>query len=225
MDDALTAQTRDAYDVVAAKYAQLLPDTRYEADLDLAMIGHFVQQLGGPAAVLDAGCGTGRMIGHLHSLGGDLTVTGVDLSPAMLDRARAAHPDTVLLEGELARLPVDDAQFDGVLAWYSIIHTPPHDLDAAFSEFFRVLRPVGSCCWATRWASVAASPRVLTGTTWNCARSCTTRRTSPLRSPRPGSPSTPASIAPRGQMSSMPRDSCSHAGHDAGRVNFSGTRG
>lgn len=143
MDDALTAQTRDAYDVVAAQYAQLLPDTRYEADLDLAMIGHFVQQLGGPAEVLDAGCGTGRMIGHLHSLGGDLTVTGVDLSPAMLDRARAAHPDTVLLEGELARLPVDDAQFDGVLAWYSIIHTPPHDLDAAFSEFFRVLRPGG----------------------------------------------------------------------------------
>src|SRR3984957_21076700 len=40
--------------------------------------------------VLDIGCGQGRMSRHLAGLGAD--VTGVDISAAMLGRARAAGP-------------------------------------------------------------------------------------------------------------------------------------
>jgi SAM-dependent methyltransferase len=47
--------------------------------------------LGGPGAILDAGCGTGRVAIHLARLGHH--VVGVDLDASMLDEARAAAPE------------------------------------------------------------------------------------------------------------------------------------
>ena len=145
--DELRRQTRDGYDVVARAYAQLLPDTRYEAAPDLAMVQHFVTGVSASAErprVLDAGCGTGRMIGHLAALDPSLDVVGADLSPAMAAQARAAHPGRQIDVADLSDLPHDDASFDGVLAWYSIIHTPPHALAPVLDELGRVLRPGGS---------------------------------------------------------------------------------
>lgn len=142
--DQTAGLTRAAYDTVATSYAAMIPDTRYEASVDLAMVRHFVESIAvRPAAVLDAGCGTGRMIGHLLGLDGELVITGSDLSPSMLEVARSAYPSLELVVGDNADLPFDDGRFDGVLAWYSTIHTPPHRLGEVFREFFRVLRPGG----------------------------------------------------------------------------------
>jgi len=136
--------TRSAYDEVAASYAAMIPDTRYEAAVDLAMVEHFVEAIPvRPAAVLDAGCGTGRMISYLNSLDPDLEISGSDLSPGMLEQARAIHPQRELVQGDNADLPFADDRFDGVLAWYSTIHTPPHQLGRVYREFHRVLRPNG----------------------------------------------------------------------------------
>ena len=137
-------RTRAFYDTVASSYAEMIPDTRYESPLELALIDDFVRLLGeGPLSVLDAGCGTGRMVAHLRSLDDAIAVTGVDLSAGMLAHAREAHPDVEFVEGSLAALPLHDATFDGVLAWYSIIHTAPSDLGSVCAELGRVLRPGG----------------------------------------------------------------------------------
>ena len=141
----LRDQTKAAYDTVAATYAVVLPDTSFEASLDLAMIQDFVDQLrdGEKAEVLDAGCGAGRMITYLNSLDKDLTVTGVDLSPTMIEHAKSTHPHNVIVEGNLTALPFPDSTFDGVLAWYSVIHTPSHELAAIFDECHRILSTSG----------------------------------------------------------------------------------
>ena len=107
-----------AYDTVAATYAVVLPDTSFEASLDLAIIQNFVDQLRDRdnAHILDAGCGAGRMITYLNSLDDDLTITGVDLSPTMIEHAKSMHPDNVIVEGDLAALPFPYSSVDGVLA-------------------------------------------------------------------------------------------------------------
>lgn len=145
MDGALKEQTREIYDVVAASYARAVPDTSYEAAPDLALVQHMVSELGDrqPARVLDAGCGAGRMMTYLRSLDSSLDVTGVDLSPLMVEEARAISPSADIREGDIEALPFDTDQFDAVLAWYSIIHTRPADLPPIFVEFHRVLRPDG----------------------------------------------------------------------------------
>ncbi|MEH3089869.1 MAG: methyltransferase domain-containing protein [Microbacterium arborescens] len=136
-------RVRAAYDTVAADYAALLPDTSFEADDDLAVFRRFVDLLPASARVVDAGCGAGRMIGAMADARPDLSATGVDLSPRMIAEARRRLPEAHLAVGDLADLPVASATADGVLAWYSIIHTPGSDLGAIAAEVARVLRPGG----------------------------------------------------------------------------------
>lgn len=137
------AAVRAAYDTVAGTYAAHLPDTRAEAPIDLAMVDSFVEAVGVAAAVqvLDAGCGAGRMSRYLADRG--LNVQGIDLSPGMVSEARRAHPDLSFAVAPLTAIPFPDNTFDGVLLWYSTIHTPPGGQSAIFDEVARVLRPGG----------------------------------------------------------------------------------
>lgn len=139
---ALIDQVRSAYDAVASEYASRFPTTEPEQPVDLAMIDHFIAQLGGGTReVLDAGCGTGRMSRYLTDRG--CTTHGVDLSPGMIAMAHRDHPDLRAGVASIVDLPFPDARFDGVVYWYSIIHVPDADLPVVFREARRVLRPGG----------------------------------------------------------------------------------
>jgi ubiquinone/menaquinone biosynthesis C-methylase UbiE len=135
------AETRTAYDTVAADYADLLRDELDRKPLDRALLAAFAEEVQsrGSGPVADLGCGPGRITAHLHDLG--LDVSGVDLSPAMLDVARSAHPQLRFEVGSLEALPLPDGGLAGALAWYSVIHTPPERQPAVFAELTRVLRP------------------------------------------------------------------------------------
>ncbi|MFB6891027.1 class I SAM-dependent methyltransferase [Kitasatospora sp. NPDC056327] len=99
------------------------------------------------AAVLDIGTGPGRLLLHLAARRPGLHAHGVDVSPAMVERARhnaaahglAAHITVHL--GEAARLPFDDDTLDLVVSTLSVHHWP--DVPAAAREIARVLRPGG----------------------------------------------------------------------------------
>lgn len=134
---------RLAYDTVAEDYAAHLPDTRAEAPLDLAMIDAFATAVtaSDDPRVLDAGCGAGRMSRYLADRG--CLVEGVDLSPGMIAMARRDHRDLNFTVGSLTDLPYADEQFEGVMLWYSIIHTPPAGQARILAEAARVLRPAG----------------------------------------------------------------------------------
>lgn len=135
--------TAAAYDVVAADYARLLPDDGFEAPLDRAMISDFAERVRGTRSrrVIDAGCGAGRMAPALIRSG--LEYVGVDNSEGMIDAARILNPARDFRVGDLTALPGTDASAGGVLAWYSIIHTPPDALPDVFAEFRRVLHEGG----------------------------------------------------------------------------------
>ncbi|MDF6045060.1 class I SAM-dependent methyltransferase [Streptomyces sp. JH14] len=135
--------TRTSYDTVAVDYAEIVRPA-FESDLlGRAMLGafaEFVQSAGG-GPVADVGCGPGHVTAHLRSLG--LTAFGVDLSPGMIEVARRDHPGLRFDIGTMTALEPADGELGGVVAWYSIIHTPPDVLPAVFAEFHRVLAPGG----------------------------------------------------------------------------------
>jgi SAM-dependent methyltransferase len=137
------AAVSSAYDIVAAAYATHLPDTRAEVDLDLAMLDEFIASVkaSGFEAVLDAGCGTGRITRYLADRG--CAAEGVDISSGMITAACGAHPDLTFAVASISDLPYRAGTFAGVLLWYSTIHTPPDQLPRIFAETVRVLRPGG----------------------------------------------------------------------------------
>jgi SAM-dependent methyltransferase len=88
----------------------------------------------GPGRCLDVGCGTGVAIPELTRLG--WSVVGVDVSEAMLARARAHGAELHRVSAE--SLPFDDASFDGAVALW--LHTDVDDFPAIVREAARVLR-------------------------------------------------------------------------------------
>ncbi|MFF5265173.1 class I SAM-dependent methyltransferase [Actinomadura viridis] len=135
--------TRAAYDAVATLYAELFRDSVEGHPLDRALVAAFAESVraAGTGPVADLGCGPGGVTARLASLG--VTAFGVDASPAMIELARQEYPDLRFDEGSMLALDIADGTLGGVLAWYSVIHTPPEDLPAIFAEFARVLAPGG----------------------------------------------------------------------------------
>ena len=93
--------------------------------------------------VLDVAIGTGLNVPFYAA---ELKVTGVDLSPAMLDIARRRADDLGrdidLREGDAHDLAFGDESFDTVVCTFSLCNIP--DLHQAVSEMRRVLRPGGA---------------------------------------------------------------------------------
>ncbi|WP_203906624.1 class I SAM-dependent methyltransferase [Rhizocola hellebori] len=141
-DDVLSA-TREAYDGAAVEYAQLFRHTLHDSPLDRAILGAFAEVViaSGGGQVADLGCGPGHITAYLGGLG--LEVCGVDVSPAMIELAREAHPGLLFDIGAMATLDIDDGMLGGVLSRWSIIHTPPQDVPDVLAEFYRVLKPGG----------------------------------------------------------------------------------
>ncbi|NDU74319.1 methyltransferase domain-containing protein [Actinomadura sp. DSM 109109] len=136
----MTETVSGAYDAIADLYADLFRDALDELHLDRAMITAFASMVpAGPVA--DLGCGPGRGTALLHGLG--LDAFGLDLSPAMVARARADHPHLRFDEGDITALDLPDGGLAGVLSWYSTIHLGPAELPRAIAEFHRVLAPGG----------------------------------------------------------------------------------
>jgi SAM-dependent methyltransferase len=97
--------------------------------------------------VLDVGSGAGTdSLVAAQMVGSEGRVTGIDMTSEMLAKARAAASDVEaanvhFVEGEVERLPFEDASFDVVIS-NGVIDLIP-DKDAVFSEIHRVLRPGG----------------------------------------------------------------------------------
>jgi ubiquinone/menaquinone biosynthesis C-methylase UbiE len=133
-------QVRRSYRGVADRYTALFGSTAQMHADDLALI---VRQLSIPSGlVLDVGCGPGHLTAHLRLLGVD--AAGVDLVPEFIDHARAAHPECRFDVGSMLELEAPDHSVAGILAWYSLIHLPPEDLDDALAELHRVIVPGGT---------------------------------------------------------------------------------
>ncbi|MCB0992638.1 MAG: class I SAM-dependent methyltransferase [Acidimicrobiales bacterium] len=70
------------------------------------------------ARILDAGCGPGRVGGHLHLQGHE--VVGVDVDPVLIEAARQDHPGPTWVVADLAELDLPsmgiDADFDAIVA-------------------------------------------------------------------------------------------------------------
>ncbi|MGH3880358.1 MAG: class I SAM-dependent DNA methyltransferase [Actinophytocola sp.] len=130
---------RDSYDAVARDYADVVPD-RFAGDVfGRAMIAACAEVVSGPVA--DVGCGPGQVTAHLAALG--LDAFGVDLSPRMVAVARERYPRLRFEVGSMAGLEIGDGSLGGLVAWWSIVHTPPAELPVVFAEFHRVLAPGG----------------------------------------------------------------------------------
>jgi SAM-dependent methyltransferase len=144
---------REGYDRVSVAYRG---DT---VDAERTGYAHWLRLLGrrvAPGArVLDLGCGCGvpvaRMLAERHS------VTGVDLSPVQIARARALVPGARFVCADMTAVEFEAGSFDAVVAFYSIINVPLAEQPELIRRVARWLAPGG-------WFLAVVGKRAWTGT-------------------------------------------------------------
>jgi ubiquinone/menaquinone biosynthesis C-methylase UbiE len=133
--------------------------------------------------VLEVAVGTGLNLPHYPA---DVTITGIELSPAMLavarQRATGLGRDVDLREGDAEHLPFDDASFDTVVCALSLCTIP--NPEAAVAEMRRVLGPGGRLLLldhiGSSWPPVYGAQWLLERITIRAAGEHFTRRQLPL---------------------------------------------
>jgi SAM-dependent methyltransferase len=131
------------YDQRWAELAAAGRSVHGEADLVWSLLcAQGAARAPGPARVLDAGCGTGRVAAELARRGVD--VVGVDLDAAMLAVARTRWPTLAWVEGDVATVDLG-RRFDAVvLAGNVMIFLAPGTEGTVVANLARHLRPGGA---------------------------------------------------------------------------------
>ena len=141
MADPRTQLVADAYDAIGETFAvwreRIVGDPREEWEAELA--GRLLEG----ARVLELGCGPGTA--ETRRLARRFRLTGVDISPRQVDRARAAVPEAEFVCADFTELELPDASIDGVISFYVLNHVPRELLAPLLARMHRWLAPGG---WA-----------------------------------------------------------------------------
>jgi len=148
---------RDGYDKVSRAYRgdAFAPkdDPCHRQGIDL-LLGNIADG----SRVLDLGCGCG--IPTTRELSMRHKVTGVDISPVQIQRARSLVPSAEFICADMTTLTLPACGFDAVVSLYAIIHVPLEEQPGLFLKISMCLKHGG-------WLLCTVGHRQWTGTEEN----------------------------------------------------------
>jgi|SRR5579859_672273 len=144
MTDARTQLVADGYDVIGETFAEwrerIVGDPRDEWEAE------FASRLSAGARILELGCGPGTV--ETKRLAAGFRLTGVDISPKQVERARAAIPEAEFICSDFTELELPSGSLDGVIAFYTLNHVPRELLAPLLRSAHEWLGPTGVLCVA-----------------------------------------------------------------------------
>lgn len=141
MNEEAIGRVQATYDLVADEYVRQIYGELRHKPLDRELLDRFAAKVRERGLVCDMGTGPGQVARYLFDRG--VKVCGLDLSPGMVERARALNPGIDFQQGNMFSLKADDEALAGIAAFYAIVNIPPGDVRDALREFHRILVPGG----------------------------------------------------------------------------------
>ena len=139
MPDPRTQIVADGYDAMGETFAswreEIVGDPRREWEDEL------VRRLEPGARLLELGCGGGTV--ETRRLAERFALTGVDISPRQVERARAAIPDAEFVCADFTELELPAGSFDAVASFYVFNHVPRELLAPLLGNVHGWLAPGG----------------------------------------------------------------------------------
>lgn len=129
----------EGYDRIAERHLEWAQSVRTEERARYAAV--LLDGLPPGAEVLDLGCGAG--LPTALTLAERFRVTGVDISAQQIALARQNVPGARFVQADMTQLDFPPASFDGIAAFYSIIHVPRREQARLFQDIATWLCPGG----------------------------------------------------------------------------------
>lgn len=134
----IEGQTRRGIDAAAA----YIDDLRADVSPPFDDIKLFLDHLEGKRRMLDVGCGWAYYADQFVKR--DAEYLGIDLSPKMVEIARADNPALRFEVMSFRSLAFADGSFDGLWCCCALNHVPKQNLQTVLAEMRRVLVPSGA---------------------------------------------------------------------------------
>jgi SAM-dependent methyltransferase len=134
--------TKLAYEKTADKYHVNFKHEIEQKEYDRLLLDKFSSLLNDNSIICDAGCGPSGHIGKYLADKGH-KIIGIDISQKCIEIASSYNPDLIFKTMDMMNTNFDDASFDGILSFYSIIYTPKEFINRIFAEFNRIIKPNG----------------------------------------------------------------------------------
>jgi ubiquinone/menaquinone biosynthesis C-methylase UbiE len=156
----------DHFDEWAITYDKSITQRLFFGPIQKAMLDIIQKSatIASPVAILDVGCGTGRLLRSAGRRWPQAKLTGVDFSKQMIAEASRLLPSAQWFAAPAEQLPIQDASVDLALSSLSLHHWS--DQAKGLSEIARVLRPGGFFCLADqtmpRWLARLADSKSFT---------------------------------------------------------------
>ncbi len=133
------ARVAAGYDKVGDAYYQYYRSDQSEVVTHYEKL--FIDEVVAGGKVLELGCGNGLPM--TANLASQFDVTGVDVSAGQIERARRNVTGPAFIHADMTTLEFPAATFDGVAAFYSIIHVPREHHTELFRSIYSWLKPGG----------------------------------------------------------------------------------
>lgn len=138
------SDVKKLYKSQAKKYAEYAPDSFSWRYLEKPLIDKlFSKSLKKSAKILDAGCGTGRLLNYLcKSKVQPKNIVGVDFSPEMLAIIRRNNPKVKLIESDLSLFKPTD-KYDLIICAHVMHYLDKIGYKKTLENFYQLLNPNG----------------------------------------------------------------------------------
>jgi len=134
--------TIEAYKKTAKKYHDSFKDEMNEKEYDRLLLDKYSELVDKKGLICDAGCGpSGQIDKYLHDKGHK--IIGIDISPKCIEIAKSYQTEIEFKVMDMMRTNFKENQLEGIISFYSIIHTPKKKISRIIKEFNRILKKDG----------------------------------------------------------------------------------
>jgi SAM-dependent methyltransferase len=113
----------EPFDVIGEDYQRIHADNPFQR----SAIADLLSRLPSRSSILDLGCGTGIPAAQSLAAAGH-HVTGIDVSARMVELAKQQVPEGEFFQADMMQARFDDASFDAVVAYFSLLMLPKSDV-------------------------------------------------------------------------------------------------
>lgn len=120
------------------EYETLLQSCRVDDSVNLSL-KYLVSK---DMSILEAGCGSGRVVKYLSDLG-YVNVHGVELNPDAVLHSNQQYPELKIIQGDILDMPYPKESFDAILS-YGVVEHFPDSVVRPMQALYDVLKPGGT---------------------------------------------------------------------------------